>query len=215
MAIALIAWLTAPAPMAWSSARPCSRMRPATAPATAVGLDWAATLRTFTGMDCRRAQRARGFLLTCCCRALLGELHRPGLSEHHHFDLPRVAQVLLNLLNDIAGETCRREVVNFVRLDDDANLPTCLDGKRAVHSREGVGDVLERFQPLGVRLQVLAASARPSGGDGIRGGHDRRFHGFRLLLAVMGLDGMDHVLGLTQALGNLAADDGVRALDFM
>src|SRR6266550_1675439 len=49
MAIAFTAWLIAAAPMAWSSAVPFSRTTPASAPATAVGFDLAATLRMFMG----------------------------------------------------------------------------------------------------------------------------------------------------------------------
>src|SRR5919108_3035091 len=43
MAMAFTAWLIAPAPMACTSARPCSRIMPATAPATAGGLEEAET----------------------------------------------------------------------------------------------------------------------------------------------------------------------------
>src|SRR5712691_590094 len=49
MAIAFTAWLIAAAPIAWSSAVPFSRTTPASAPATAVGFDLAATLRTSIG----------------------------------------------------------------------------------------------------------------------------------------------------------------------
>src|SRR5205807_557692 len=49
MAIALIAWLIAPAPMAWTSTFDELRITPAIAPATATGLDVAETLRTSTG----------------------------------------------------------------------------------------------------------------------------------------------------------------------
>src|SRR3990172_891240 len=44
MAMALMAWLTAPAPIAWTSARLCSRTTPAMAPATAEVRDPAETL---------------------------------------------------------------------------------------------------------------------------------------------------------------------------
>ena len=44
MATALTAWFTAPAPIAWTSARLLSRTKPAIAPATADDLDLAATL---------------------------------------------------------------------------------------------------------------------------------------------------------------------------
>src|SRR5260370_26183599 len=49
MAIALTAWLMAPAPMAWTSTLPLLRITPAMAPATATGFEVAETLRTSTG----------------------------------------------------------------------------------------------------------------------------------------------------------------------
>src|ERR1700716_2012818 len=49
MAIALTAWLMAPAPMAWTSTRPLLRITPAMAPATATGLEVAETFSTSTG----------------------------------------------------------------------------------------------------------------------------------------------------------------------
>src|SRR5438477_6168973 len=50
MAIALTAWLIAPAPIAWTSTRPLLRMTPAMAPATATGFEVAETLSTSTGV---------------------------------------------------------------------------------------------------------------------------------------------------------------------
>src|SRR5260370_11234693 len=49
MAIALTAWLMAPAPIACPSTRPLLRITPAMAPATATGLDVAETFSTSTG----------------------------------------------------------------------------------------------------------------------------------------------------------------------
>src|ERR1700730_3824878 len=49
MAIALTAWLIAPAPMACTSTRPLLRITPAMAPATATGLEVAETFSTSTG----------------------------------------------------------------------------------------------------------------------------------------------------------------------
>src|SRR5439155_23149538 len=46
MAIALIAWLSAPAPTTWTSTAPDCRMTPAIAPAQEFGLDLLETLRT-------------------------------------------------------------------------------------------------------------------------------------------------------------------------
>src|SRR5215471_5265734 len=49
MAMALTAWLIAPAPIAWTSTRPFVRITPAIAPATATGFEVAETLSTSTG----------------------------------------------------------------------------------------------------------------------------------------------------------------------
>src|SRR4029077_5422158 len=49
MAMALTAWLMAPAPIAWTSTRPLLRITPAMAPATATGFEVAETLSTSTG----------------------------------------------------------------------------------------------------------------------------------------------------------------------
>src|SRR5690348_17387639 len=49
MAMALTAWLMAPAPMAWTSTLPLLRITPAMAPATATGFEVAETLSTSTG----------------------------------------------------------------------------------------------------------------------------------------------------------------------
>src|ERR671923_3094065 len=49
MAIALTAWLMAPAPIACTSTRPLLRITPAIAPATATGFEVAETLSTSTG----------------------------------------------------------------------------------------------------------------------------------------------------------------------
>src|SRR4029077_4479569 len=49
MAMALTAWLIAPAPIACTSTRPLLRITPAMAPATATGLEVAETFNTSTG----------------------------------------------------------------------------------------------------------------------------------------------------------------------
>ena len=48
MAMALTAWLRAPAPTTWTSTAPDWRSTPARAPATELGLDLLETLRTST-----------------------------------------------------------------------------------------------------------------------------------------------------------------------
>src|SRR3982074_140775 len=58
MAIALTAWLMAPAPIAWTSTRPLLLITPAMAPATATGFEGGGDLTTLT-----RARPPRPLLL--------------------------------------------------------------------------------------------------------------------------------------------------------
>ena len=51
MAIDLIAWFNAPAPIAWISALPFSLSTPAKAPATELGLDFEETFNTFNNFN--------------------------------------------------------------------------------------------------------------------------------------------------------------------
>src|SRR5512141_274041 len=54
--------------------------------------------------------------------ALLGVLGRARLADDRHLDLARVGQAVLDLLDDVAREARGREVVDFVRADEDADL---------------------------------------------------------------------------------------------
>src|SRR5579859_2211394 len=77
MAIALMAWLMAPAPMAWSSTRPLLRMTPAMAPATATGLEEAETLRiSVPGLPSAEVNAASPML----CVYSIDTLNRSGVS---------------------------------------------------------------------------------------------------------------------------------------
>src|SRR5688572_22589490 len=69
MAMALIAWLSAPAPMTWTSTLPICRTTPASAPATELGLDREDTFRTSMAVPsfgrtewCVSSARYAGFL---------------------------------------------------------------------------------------------------------------------------------------------------------
>src|SRR5205823_9915215 len=71
---------------------------------------------------------------------LLGEFDDTGLADHRHLDLARIAELAFDAFCDIAGEDLGPTVVDRVRLDDDADLPTRLDRERFLHAFEGVGD---------------------------------------------------------------------------
>src|SRR2546421_11584502 len=62
--------------------------------------------------------------------ALFGVLHRARLADDRDLDLTGVLQRVLDLLRDVARETRGLEVVELLRLDHDADLPTRLDGER-------------------------------------------------------------------------------------
>src|SRR5207302_9023326 len=107
MAIAFTAWLIAAAPMAWSSAVPFSRTTPASAPATAVGLDLAATLRMFMGAcllggvggDSPRLRR--GLFLSRAFRRILPLRPRPlPLHPRAPLDAPGAAGPLVHVEED-------------------------------------------------------------------------------------------------------------------
>jgi hypothetical protein len=51
-----------------------------------------------------------------------GVVDSPSLSDDGDLDLARVLQALLDLLGDVSGEPGRRQVVDPVRRDEDANL---------------------------------------------------------------------------------------------
>ena len=80
---------------------------------------------------------------------------------------------------------------------------------------ERVGDALQRLQPLDVGLDHLAAGAGPGAADGVGGGDDERLDGLRLLLAVVGGDGVDDLGRAAEPLGDVRADQGVRPLDLV
>ena len=74
------------------------------------------------------------------------------------------------------------------------------------------GDLLEALQPLDVGLERLAPGAGPAAADRVGGLGEHRLDGARLDLVVVRLDGVDDVLVLAVAAGELGADDRVRAL---
>src|SRR4030042_436168 len=89
MAVALTAWLTAPAPIAWTSARLCSRTTPAMAPATADVRDSAETLIMSIGHAPLRSAQSPEWL---CCGNLTGfEVGNQAWLLPQADSLPRVA----------------------------------------------------------------------------------------------------------------------------
>ena len=90
-----------------------------------------------------------------------------------------------------------------------------LDGVGLADAVEAVADVFQLGDALDVGLQAFATCARPRAADGVGRRHDHRLHGLRLHLAVMAGDAVDHYFVDAVALGDLGADNGVRAVDLV
>src|SRR5919204_3267065 len=128
----------------------------------------------------RPARRSTSSARSASSSPLLRVLHRSRLADHRDLDLTRVLHRLLDLLRDVARQARAREVVDLLRLHDDADLAPGLDGERLLDALERVRDPLELLQALDVIRDDLAAGARPCGADRVRGGDERPGHGDRL-----------------------------------
>src|SRR5512146_899100 len=67
---------------------------------------------------------------------LLGVLDGSGLANDGDLDLARVGQLVLDLLDDVAGEPGRGQVVDLVRPDEDPDLAAGLDRERLLDAGE-------------------------------------------------------------------------------
>jgi hypothetical protein len=56
-----------------------------------------------------------------------GDIDGAALADHRHLDLPRVLQVALDLACDLVREQNGSVVVDLLRLDEDADLTSCLE----------------------------------------------------------------------------------------
>src|ERR1043166_2471282 len=93
--------------------------------------------------------------------ALSGKVHRPGLADDHHTNLGRGMKAPFDLARDLLRERIGPRIVHHVRRDHDANLPPRLNGVDLLDAVELARDLLDRGQPLDVRLERLAAGAGP------------------------------------------------------
>src|SRR4051794_1123698 len=146
---------------------------------------------------------------------LLRVLDGPRLADDGDLDLARVRQVVLDLLHDVAGEPRRREVVDLLGPDEDADLASRLDGERALDAREALRDPLQVLEALDVRLHRLAACSWPRGADRVGDLDDRRLDAGELDLLVVGRDPVHDLERHVVLLGDARADAGVRPLDFV
>ena len=93
------------------------------------------------------------------CSVLFGHVHGPGLPDNVDLDLTGVLHLVFDALGDLPGQHNGVGIADLFGLDDDAHLPTCLNGIGSIHAVKGVGDLFQLFQTLDVVFQRLAACA--------------------------------------------------------
>src|SRR5664280_3070539 len=146
---------------------------------------------------------------------LLRVLDGTGLADDGHLDLARVGQRLLDLLDDVAGEPGRRQVVDLLGPDEDPDFAAGLDGERPVDAGEAARDRLQVLEPLEVELHGLAARARARGADRVGDLHDGRLQAGVLHLLVMRGDPVHDLEREVVTCRDGRADRGVRTLDLV
>ena len=100
-------------------------------------------------------------------------------------------------------------------IDHDADFAPGLNGVRLGDAVKAGGDIFQVFQTLDVVFKKLLARARPCAGNGVRGlhQHGKRACGAHILM--MRGNGVDDFLALVVLLGEIRADERVRAFHFM
>src|SRR6266853_3010947 len=99
--------------------------------------------------------------------SLLRVFDGPRLADHGDPDLTRKAELCFDPLGYIPCHQLSSCVIDLLRLDQDPDLATGLDGVGLLHALERVGDLFELLEPLDVCLERLASRAGPRGRDGV------------------------------------------------
>src|SRR5215217_648324 len=107
-----------------------------------------------------------------------GEIHRPGLPDHHHFDLARILQLALDFPGNRIGELRGSTVVDPIGGDHHPDLTARLNYVALLHSGEPVGDLLQTGQPFDVALEGFPPSTGARAADGVGCLHQDRLSRF-------------------------------------
>lgn len=146
---------------------------------------------------------------------LLGIFDGAGLADHIDLNDAWVGHGGFDLVGDVASEFEGGEVVDLLGLDNDADFAASGDSVGLVDAWEAGGDVLEVTHALGEVLSGNVAGAWASGGKRVDDFDDDGLGGGGLDVVVMGGHGVDDGVGHTVFLGELGADFGVLAFDFV
>src|SRR5437667_2031007 len=144
-------------------------------------------------------------------RISLRDVCKTTFADNRDLDLAGICQLLLDLAGQVAGQDGAFRVRDRVLLHDHPDLPPGLDGISLLHSLVVYGQLLQLLEALDVGLDGLPPRPRPRRRERFCGRHQHRFGTDRLDLLVVRSDGVDHPGLLPVFLGEVRADDGVRA----
>src|SRR5690606_19619938 len=102
------------------------------------------------------------------------EIDGARLPDHDYLDLSGILELFLEPSSDLLAELRHADVVHVFRVHHHPYLAAGLDGKAPLDAREAVRDLLELLESLDVRLEHLAAGARPCAAHRIRGSDEER-----------------------------------------
>src|SRR5206468_5086748 len=90
---------------------------------------------------------------------LLGIVDGPRFPDDRDLDLTGVLELVFDSSRDVLGKPDSLFVGNFLAFDHDADFAAGLQCEGLRHALERVGDPLELFEPLHVRLEDVAPGA--------------------------------------------------------
>src|SRR5699024_4134778 len=90
-----------------------------------------------------------------------------------------------------------------------------LDGEGFFYPRSRIGDLLELFQSLDIRVQSLSSRSRSGSGKSVCRRDQHSFHALRLVIAVVSSHAVDNGLGFLISSEHLDTNIYVRTLDLM
>ena len=105
-------------------------------------------------------------------------------------------------------------LIDLLRLHDDTQLTSCLNGIAAGHAWEGFRNIFELRESLDIVFQCLSAGTRTGSGDRISRSDQYRLDTSRLCIPMMGSNGIDDLRRFMIFLSELHAEFYMRPLLF-
>ena len=105
-------------------------------------------------------------------------------------------------------------LIDLLRLHDDTQLTSCLNGIAAGHAWEGFRNIFELRESFDIVFQCLSTGTRTGSGDRISRSDQYRLDTSRLCIPMMGSNGIDDLRRFMVFLSELHAEFYMRPLLF-